>query len=92
MTREEAIRILKSKMNGSVDTSYEWAEAVRMSIAALSEPKTGLWIKVIDEETQNITKWHYECDQCGAGRWEKGQRYCQNCGAKMLGEDGDHNA
>ena len=57
-----------------------------------AEPKTGKWVKVIDEETPNVTKWHYECDQCGAGRWEKGQRYCQNCGAKMLGEDGDHNA
>ena len=36
MTREEAIKILKSKMDGSVDTSYEWAEAVRMAIEALS--------------------------------------------------------
>lgn len=51
--------------------------------------KTGAWIKVIDEETPNVVRWHYECDQCGAGRWEKGQRYCQNCGARMLGEDGD---
>lgn len=36
MTREEAIKILKSKMDGSVDTSYEWAETVRMAIEALS--------------------------------------------------------
>jgi len=52
---------------------------------AVAEPKTGEWVKVIDEETPNVTKWHYECDQCGAGRWEKGQRYCQNCGARMNG-------
>lgn len=52
-----------------------------------AEPKTGKWIKVIDEETPNVVRWHYECDQCGAGRWEKGQRYCQSCGARM--EDGD---
>ena len=38
MTREEAIEILKSKMDGSVDTSYEWAEAVRMAIEALKAP------------------------------------------------------
>ena len=43
------------------------------------------WMKKIDNETPNLTKWHYECDQCGAGRWEEGQRYCQNCGAKMKG-------
>lgn len=61
-----------------------------MAIEALSaEPKTGKWVKVIDEETPNVTKWHYECDQCRAGRWEKGQRYCSRCGAKMLGEDGE---
>ena len=36
MTKKEAIKILKSKMDGSVDTSYEWAEAVRMAIEALS--------------------------------------------------------
>ena len=35
VTNEEAIKILKSKMDGSVDTSYEWAEAVRMAIEAL---------------------------------------------------------
>ena len=37
MTREQAIRILKSKMDGNVDTSYEWAEAVRMAIEALKQ-------------------------------------------------------
>lgn len=35
MTREEAIEMLKSKMDGSVDTSYEWTETVRMAIEAL---------------------------------------------------------
>lgn len=37
MTNEEAIKILKSKMDGSVDTSYEWAETVRMAINALEQ-------------------------------------------------------
>ena len=39
MTNEEAIKMLKSKMDGHTDTSYEWAETVRMAIAALeAEP------------------------------------------------------
>ena len=37
MTREEAIKILKSKMDGHTDTSYEWAETVRMAIKALEQ-------------------------------------------------------
>ena len=35
MKREEAIAMLKSKIDGSIDTSYEWAETVRMAIEAL---------------------------------------------------------
>ena len=35
LTNEKAIKILKRKMDGSVDTSYEWAETVRMAIDAL---------------------------------------------------------
>lgn len=35
MTREEAIRKLKSKMDGHTDISYEWVETVRMAIKAL---------------------------------------------------------
>lgn len=39
LTNEEAIEILKSKMDGSVDPSYEFGEAVRMAIRALKEQK-----------------------------------------------------
>ena len=35
ITVEEAIEMLKSKMDGHTDTSYEWAETVRMAIKAL---------------------------------------------------------
>lgn len=37
MTNEEAIKILKSKMDGSVDPSYEWVEAIRLAISALND-------------------------------------------------------
>lgn len=43
MTREEAIKMLKSKMDGHTDTSYEWAETVRMAIEALEQTT---WIPV----------------------------------------------
>lgn len=45
MTREEAIKILKSKMDGSVDTSYEWTEVVRIAIEALQDN----WIPFSDD-------------------------------------------
>ena len=35
MTNEEAIKMLKSKLDGHTDTSWEWTETVRMSINAL---------------------------------------------------------
>ena len=37
MSNDEAIEILKSKMDGSVDTSYEWCEAIRLAVKALEE-------------------------------------------------------
>lgn len=37
MTNAEAIKMLKSKMDGHIDTSYEWAETVRMAIKALEQ-------------------------------------------------------
>lgn len=40
MSRKEAIKILKSKMDGHTDTSYEWAETVRMAIEALEQKLT----------------------------------------------------
>ena len=43
MTREEAIKILKSKMDGNTDTSYEWCECVRIAIKALEQTE---WIPV----------------------------------------------
>lgn len=64
-------------------------QIIHDALSAEAEWKTGKWVKIIDEETPNLTKWHYECDQCGAGRWEEGQRYCQNCGARMIREDGE---
>ena len=41
--KEEAIKMLKSKMDGHTDTSYEWAETVRMAIKALEQT---MWIPV----------------------------------------------
>lgn len=82
VSREEVTAIKNNYIN-------EINELLNKIDALSAEPKTGKWVKIIDEETPNLTKWHYECDQCGAGRWEEGQRYCQNCGTRMLREDGE---
>ena len=44
MTTEEAIKMLKSKLDGHTDTSWEWAETVRMAIGAL---------EVVDNDCSN---------------------------------------
>lgn len=36
-SEKDAIKMLKSKMDGHTDTSYEWAETARMSIKALEK-------------------------------------------------------
>lgn len=36
-SEKDAIKMLESKMDGHTDTSYEWAETVRMSIKALEK-------------------------------------------------------
>lgn len=56
MTREEAIKMLKSKMDGHTDTSYEWAETVRMAIKALSQQTDTLDVlQKIRQEISHIT-------------------------------------
>lgn len=89
MTREEAIEMLKSKMDGHTDTSYEWAETVRMAIKALEqETKTGRWIK---RESEIVL---FECSVCKDGYIDQPTcmgkpmfKYCPNCGAKMEVEE-----
>lgn len=46
MTNSEAIKLLKSKMDGSVDTSYEWCECVRLAIKALEEQESPNSIRI----------------------------------------------
>ena len=56
MTNKDAIDNLQSKLDGSVDTSYEWAETVRIAINALEEQQ---WIpckeKLPDDRSYILT-------------------------------------
>lgn len=91
ISRQDALDILddfEADIELGKRDSYKAHREKLLSLPS-AEPKTGGWMKVIDEETPNVTKWHYECDQCGAGRFENGQQYCSRCGARMLGEDGE---
>ena len=55
MTREEAIKMLKSKIDGHTDTSYEWAETVRMAIKALEQDNV---LDKIRAEIEALIEWH----------------------------------
>ena len=63
MTNEEAIKILKSKMDGSVDTSYEWTETVRMAINALEKQIPMKPIR-IDKNKEFDGNWKKVCPSC----------------------------
>lgn len=53
MTRDDAIKILKSKMDGHTDTSYEWVETVRMAIKALEQEP------ILDKIRAEIIRKHF---------------------------------
>lgn len=69
MTIEKAIKMLKSKMDGQTDTSYEWAETVRMAIRSLEMQKelaeySGMdicqFVEDYDYEENDISEYEYE--------------------------------
>ena len=65
MTNEEAIKILKSKMDGHTDTSYEWVETVRMAIKALEQTDTLDRIITRIEQTRDKDKLcEYPYNRC----------------------------
>lgn len=87
MTIEEAIKILKSKLDGSVDTSWEWTEAVRMAIEALKTVQehkdTFEWCvecKEYDQEQHCCHRWTKQIRKTIA-EWESenGIVRCENC-------------
>ena len=75
MKPEEAIKMLKSKMDGHTDTSYEWAETVRMAIEALKEKLQ--WIpvkyrKMTDDEVK-------EYEELIGEQIPENERVCFDC-------------
>lgn len=79
MTENEAIKMLKSKMDGSVDTSYEWVEAVRLAIKALEQQTTrptARWERLVDD--------FKKCSKCGRPvKLYRNYKYCPGCGSEM---------
>ena len=52
MEIKDAIKMLRSKMDGSVDTSYEWCETIRLAIKAL---------EVVEEIQENSSVVYCGC-------------------------------
>lgn len=86
MTREEAIKIIKSIKRFIYQP--EWNAALNIAIVALREPehKCGRWIKY---------GYKWKCSECDGkinidGTPEENNLYyCPNCGADMRGEQDD---
>ena len=83
MTKEEAMYLLnnlRSVAEGKED------EAIDMAIEALSEQKTGEWIK------SNLLPHGWHCSHCDSPVMTddiEEMLFCPNCGAKMVREDGE---
>lgn len=84
MEIKEAIKRLKERLDGSVDTSYEWCEAIRTSISALGKQiglRPGAYCSIeIEESGGNICVGF--CPSCA----EPGNsmfKYCPKCGQKI---------
>lgn len=79
MTREEAIQVLQTALT-SPFIYGEYADAISMAIKALSEQKTGKWIK------SDILPHGYFCSNCDAPVMTDDiseMLFCPNCGAEM---------
>lgn len=86
MTREEAIKILKTERYCQEDTPIlkQVRKAYDMAIEALEAYRLkGAWIKVIDHD--GILMEYYVCDKCGMLTTDC-SNFCPNCGAKMDGK------
>ena len=79
MTREEAMEELSILLNKYQDGYF--GDALDMAIKALSEQRTGHWIK--DDITERSkSEYKHKCDRCGAYHRAM-YDYCPSCGAKM---------
>ena len=83
MTNKEAIEMLKSKMDGSIDTSYSWCEAIRLAIQALEKTeKTYPWEHIWDAPDGTFKG---RCDNCGFVHYfidghDTQYKFCPQCG------------
>jgi len=91
MTREEAIKYIKSRYIGSASErdGTKWSDAMWTAIEALSADRpTGKWV---EQESDHIEKI-YLCSSCNNyeawGNTEK-TPYCPQCGARMDGAESE---
>lgn len=84
MTREEAIKYIKSRCIGSTEErdGTQWSEAMWTAIEALVDRPTGKWIK------SNLLPHGWHCSHCDSPVMTddiEEMLFCPNCGAKMRG-------
>lgn len=91
MTRQEAIKYLIKPIATSTEIGEEKQkefEAYNMAIETLSKERTGEWIENAPEG-QDIDP-PYICSICGYAEATR-TPFCEQCGCRMIGDDGNDN-
>ena len=89
ISRQEAIRWVKQECNpyGKPTIDFESGKRVMEHLEQMpsAEPKTGEWIYNTNNESVSEI---WNCSECDQWSFAK-TNFCPNCGARMLGEDGE---
>ena len=91
MTKDETIEILeKEKFYMLRHGGVRQAVALDMAIKLLEQEHTGTWIEEPINNFKCSCCGEYACDDYDASGTPKHYKFCPNCGAKMVEEQGEN--
>jgi len=53
----------------------------------VSAEKTGKWVPIVSHTKDGRDKAQWRCSECGQAMYQFRQRFCSNCGARMVNDN-----